>query len=161
MNYTIRPAGPEDAAGISALRRMPGTGGGDEFGLVHGREEGGTGDFLAPCGERRHVLAGIGRVEVLQRQGAAVVERDDKIVPLAGKGAVTGRKIKNEQGVGRACNMLYSARGGPGKAYVGHGDLLRKEEVRGGKSRLRSCEKRHGTCRKTEKGKRAEGEKDC
>lgn len=24
MNYTIRPAGPEDAAGISALRRMPG-----------------------------------------------------------------------------------------------------------------------------------------
>ena len=24
MNYTIRPAGPEDAAGITALRRMPG-----------------------------------------------------------------------------------------------------------------------------------------
>ena len=24
MNYTIRPAGPEDTAGITALRRMPG-----------------------------------------------------------------------------------------------------------------------------------------
>ena len=24
MTYTIRPAGPEDAAGITALRRMPG-----------------------------------------------------------------------------------------------------------------------------------------
>ena len=24
MNYTLRPAGPEDAAGITALRRMPG-----------------------------------------------------------------------------------------------------------------------------------------
>ena len=116
-----------------------GTGGRHEVGLVHGREEVLAGNFCALHLERGHVLAGIGRIEIDELKRTSVLERDDKIVSLAGKRGFIGRKIKDETRLGCADDVAGSSCGRLGKSYIGHDDLLKSKKERrkrGGEKQL-------------------------
>ena len=98
--------------------------------LIHGHEEVFTGNFSSIHRERRHILAGIGRIEVFELKGTAVLKGDDKIIAVTGQRSFIGGKFKNKAGIGNADNILGSTRSRLGKSYVSHDNLLKSIKKR-------------------------------
>ena len=111
-----------------ALTARAGTGGRHKVRLIHGRKEVLPGDFSPTHGEGRHVLAGIGRIKIFELKGATVFKGDDEIIATPGKRGLIGGKFKNKAGIGSTDNVLGSSRNRPGKSYVSHDNLLRREK---------------------------------
>ena len=116
---------------VALCSRPSGTGGRHEVRLVHGREKVFTGNFRSLHGKGRHILAGIGGVEVLELESTAILKGNDKVIAVTGQRGFIGRKIKNKAGFRFTCNSLRSTRNRLGKSYVSHDNLLKSIKRRG------------------------------
>ena len=115
-------------AGAVSLPRIGGrTGSRHQVGFIHGREEVLTGNLNSLHREGRHVLAGIGRIEIFKLETAPVLEGQDKIVSGTRQRGGIRRKIKNKTGLRFTNNILGYTRSGLYKAHIRHGCLLEKE----------------------------------
>ena len=115
-------------AGAVSLPRIGGrTGSRHQVGFIHGREEVLTGNLNTLHREGRHVLAGIGRIEIFKLETAPVLEGQDKIVSGTRQRGGICRKIKNKTGLRFTNNILGYTRSGLYKAHIRHGCLLEKE----------------------------------
>ena len=130
---TVKPAKKVCAcvlmiAGAVSLPRIGGrTGSRHQVGFIHGREEVLTGNLNSLHREGRHVLAGIGRIEIFKLETAPVLEGQDKIVSGTRQRGGIRRKIKNKTGLRFTNNILGYTRSGLYKAHIRHGCLLEKE----------------------------------
>ena len=97
------------------------TGGRHKVGLVHGHEKIFAGNFCALHFKGRHVVFGIGGVEILKTQHRPILKRQQQVVTRTGKRGLVGGEVKNKTAVRRAGDVLRSLRFGLGKTYIGHG----------------------------------------
>ena len=144
-DVAVRPADIQPAKAVKAIKKVRAcvlmitaavaliacvrgrTGSGHQVGFIHGREEILTGNLNSLHGEGRHVLAGIGRIEIFKLETAPVIEGQDKIVSGAGQRGGIRRKIKNETSLRFTNDILGYTRSGLYKAHIRHGYLLAKE----------------------------------
>ncbi len=99
-----------------------------EIRLIHSHEKVFAGNFRAFHGKRRHIFTGIGRIEVLELNNAAVFKRDDEVVAGTGQHGLIGRKSKNKTGLRVTDNRIGRTCGRSGEKYVSHRSLLKKKE---------------------------------